>query len=192
MSVMSAGLVLAALAIAPTVQAKKKQKVEYVERFSAHVVSLGTLATGATGTAQIALSGWTDDEDRQALLRVLVEEGSESLVDALREEEPVGFIRLASTRGWDIHYAREHKIEGGRIIIFATDRPIGFGEAFRNTRSLDYNLMVGQLRIPDEGDGEGLLAVGVEAVVNKETGSIELTNYSSEPLRLSHVRSRAK
>ena len=192
MVVMVAGLVMAVLAIAPTAQAKKKKKVEYIERFSAHVVSLGTLATGATGTAQIALSGWTDDADRQALFEVLVEEGSEKLVAALREEEPVGFIRFASTSGWAIHYAREHKFDGGRLIIFATDRPIGFGEAFRNTRSLDYNLMVGQLRIPDEGNGDGFLAVGVEAVVNKETGAIELTNYSSEPLRLSHVRSRAK
>ena len=42
------------------------------------------------------------------------------------------------------------------------------------------------------GHGDGLLAVGVEIVVDKENGTLGLENFSSEPLRLSHVRSRKK
>jgi len=180
------------LVLAPAAVAKKKKKTQYIERLSAHALSMGTLATGVAGSIDIALSSWTSDEDRERLLGVLAEEGGEQLVESLREEEVVGFIRFASTRAWDLHYAREHRVEGGRIIIFATDRPIGFGEAFYNSRSLEHNLMIGRLDLPDEGNGEGSLAVGVEVKVDPETGGIKLENFSSEPLRLSHVRSRKK
>ena len=192
---LSSGVVVALavlLMAAPSAEAKKKKKVEYIERLTARALSMGTIATGSTGTAEIAISAWTSDEDRERLLQVLLEEGSEALVKTLRDEERVGFIRFANTRGWDLHYAREHQVEGGRVIIFATDRPIGFGEAYYSARSLDYNLMVGQLSVPDEGNGEGFLAVGVEVVVNREKGTLELENFSSEPLRMSHVRSRNK
>jgi len=180
------------IAVAPLAEGKKRKKVEYTERLSARVLSMGTLATGATGTADVAISAWTSDEDRERLLEVLVEQGSEALVEALREEERVGFVRFAATRAWDLHYAREHKVDGGRVIIFATDRPIGFGEAMYNARSLEHNLLVGRINLPDEGEGDGFLAVGVEVVVNAEKGTLELENFSSEPLRLSHVRSRKK
>jgi hypothetical protein len=67
-----------------------------------------------------------------------------------------GYIRTTTSLGWDIQFARETDLpSGGKRIIFATDRPMGFHEVRSNTRSADYEFMLCEIRLGPDGKGEG-------------------------------------
>ena len=54
------------------------------------------------------------------------DKGSDALLRELERMPRVGYIRDVNrgTLGWDLHFARERKLEdGGRQIVLATDRP---------------------------------------------------------------------
>ena len=63
----------------------------------------------------------------------------DGLLDALQRINPrVGFIRLPNTIGYDLRYARQVPGEdGGRQILIATDRRIGFQEARNQPRTIE-------------------------------------------------------
>jgi hypothetical protein len=104
----------------------------------------------------------------------------------------VGYIRDANrgTLGWDLHFARERKLEdGGRQIVLGTDRPISAWEAFNKPRSADYEFTVADIRFDGDGKGVGKLAVAAKITTNPKTGTIEIENFTSEPVRLTEVTS---
>ncbi len=79
---------------------------------------------------------------------------------------------------------------GGFQVIAATDRPIEFAESWRSSRTLDYNVSLIILEIGENGRGEGQLMLGAEFRWNEETSTVEITNFASEPIRLTNVRQR--
>ena len=64
--------------------------------------------TGKTAIVSIAITRWSTDQEREALLNTLQECGREKLVTALEKLPPVGTIRTASSIGYDLYYARDH------------------------------------------------------------------------------------
>ena len=118
------------------------------------------------------------------------DEGHEELADALRKHDETGFIRFPTIRtrfpSTRLYFAHQFQQGDTRIIRLATDRPIGFLEAARHDRSMDYDLTLIELRLPASGDdkGEGVLAVGVEIVYDEEKQTIFIENYSTTPVRL--------
>ena len=187
-------LALGSMALLPSTQAWSQEEEETRETFSAFAVSMGTVAPGASTTFQITLDRWTTDEERNELI-TLVEKGPEELIEVLRDQEETGFVRVTG-RGAGrtrfpsvrLHYARDIRIDGKRIIRLATDRPIGMAEAVRNPRTMDYTFSLIELRLDEKNEGDGTLAVGVEMKYDKEKNTLVLENFSSEPVRLTRVR----
>lgn len=170
------------------------QDEEFKETFTARALSMGTMATGAATTVQITISRWTTDEERRELIATIVEKDSDALVDALNDQKETGFVRIVG-RGAGrtrfpsvrLRYAREFRIEGKRVIRLGTDRPIGFAEARQNPRSMDYNISIVELRLDENDEGDGTMAVGVKMKFDKDTNQLVLENRSSEPIRLTRV-----
>jgi hypothetical protein len=189
-------LALAALAIsaaagapAPGVSAQA-QKVR--EDFTAFAINMNS--GPRTATVDIRIERWSTDEERQALLGILTEEkdrykANQALLKALQRMPKAGFIRTPDRLAWDLRYARQNPMdEGGRQIVVATDRPIGFWEARNQPRTMDYPFTILELRLNKEDKGQGKMLAGTQIYIDPKTKNIVLENYGQQPVRLNEIR----
>ena len=73
--------------------------------------------------------------------------------------------------------------DGGRRIVIITARIIGFREQVNMPRTYDYPFSMFQMQFDKAGKGEGRMAYATQINFDKKNNSIELENYSSEPVR---------
>lgn len=161
------------------------------ETFVANAINMGSAGHMGRqgGLVQITIERWSAPEERQTLVEAFRQKGANGLLSALQKTPRVGYMRTPDRLGWDLHYAVQKPDEnGGRRILIATDRAIGFWEASRDTRSNDYPFTLVELRLGADGKGEGRLSLATKISLSKDKTHIELENYSSEPVRLQNVR----
>jgi hypothetical protein len=98
-------------------------------------------------------------------------------------------MNLRAQTSWPIRYSRHGKTaDGGHRILLATDRPVSFAEAIANSQVGDFDVTMIELVFDAEGNGSGTISVGTEVRWNDSTESLEVTNFSSQPVRLGNVR----
>jgi hypothetical protein len=171
-------------------RAAAAEKVQPIERFAAVAVNMSGVGRASAGRVDIVVERWSSDEEREQLRTSLIESGSDKLLSALQKIKPrCGFMQIPGQLGWDVQYAREIKTATGRQVILGTDRHVGFGEAARNTRSSEYEFTLIDIRFGPDGKGVGKLALSTKISYNKETKTIEIENYGTEPVRLTEVKS---
>lgn len=174
-----------------TVEAQSVKRTEK-ERLIATAVNMSNVGRPNPTRLEIVIERWSSERERDELIATLKDKGSDALLTQLQKLPRVGYIRDANrgTLGWDLHFARERKLEdGGRQIVLATDRPISAWEAFNRPRSADYEFTLADIRFDGDGKGVGKLAVAAKITTDKDTGAIEIENFSSEPVRLTEVTS---
>ncbi|HXW07182.1 MAG TPA: hypothetical protein VD833_18245 [Vicinamibacterales bacterium] len=167
-------------------------------RLSAFAVNMSTVAPGTTAVMDINITRWTTPEEREKLITTAVEKRPDDLLRALQKMPRHGRIRIPgwvgpdphnARLGWDLHYTWNTPGEdGGQRIVIATDRYIGFWEARNQPRTMDYPFMLIEIRLDSSGKGVGKMAVATKIEFNKETKTMVLENYSSEPVRLNEVK----
>ncbi len=176
--------IVAGLAAAPAAQAGQR---EGQEKFSAYAVDLEGAYGATTSVLQIDVDRWSTPEERRDLEVTLAEKGPEGLLAAVRKAKPVGRIHTAGSIGYDLRFAYQVPLAtGGRRIVIGTDRPLSFYEASRRPRSADYPFTVLEMRVDENGRGQGNLVVAAQVMAMGET--IELENYTTTPVRLMQVR----
>jgi len=182
-----AGLVLAAAGAAGAGEKKR-------ESFTASVLQTANMRLPGGGTFQITMNvdEWTSLEERQRLLTVFKEGGSEALMKELRKAKagyivPPAFARWPS---WEIDVASSiPQPDGGRIVRLFTERPIAFGEAYYNTRSTDYEFGIVELKLNAEGEGEGVTIPAARLSLDKGGQIVvETLPYTTGPQKLLGVR----
>jgi hypothetical protein len=186
-------LALAALAISAALGAPASgvsaQSVN--ETFTAFAINMNS--GPKTATVDIKIERWSTDAERQALLSILVEEkdkykANQALLKALQKMPKAGYIRTPNTLAWDLRYARQNPMdEGGRQIVVATDRPVGFWEARNQPRSMDYPFTILELRLNKEDKGEGKMLAGTQLYIDPKTKNLVLENYGQQPVRLNEI-----
>src|SRR5215203_4853533 len=125
--------------------------------FSARAQKVMHIAATAMGTStqlgrvvsvDLRINEFSTAEDQKVLLGVFAEKGSEGLANALEKMNAKGRIAVTGTLGYDVNYIREFKMpDGSRRIRFVTDRAIRFAEAWHSTRTMDYQLPMGEVII---------------------------------------------
>ena len=166
-------------------------KRQPIERLSAVTVNMSTVGRPGADKVEIVIERWSSERERDALIATLKDKGPEALLSALQKMPRVGYIRRAGGGlGWDLHFARERKLDdGGRQIVLATDRPISAWEAMNRPRSTDYDFTLADIRFDGDGKGVGKLSVAAKIRVNGKTGMVEIEDFGSEPVRMTDVTS---
>lgn len=156
------------------------------EDFTAVAVAANNIMSGA-GTVLISVDRWSTEEEQTRLVRTLRDTGPRAMLDALQDMRPVGRIRTPDSLGYDLRYAHQVPAEdGGRRIVLATDRPVGFWEAWYRPRSIDYPFTVIQMQIDPDGRGRGTLSVATK--IRAYGSVIELEDFASSPVMLNDIR----
>jgi hypothetical protein len=167
------------------VLAQKPQPVEKLTAFAANKQS------GRSGVISITLNRWSTDGERDRLIAALQEGGESELLKQLEAiRPPVGFMRTANSIGYDLYYARETPLpDGGRRIVVATNRRVAMGEAFNNTRSMQYQVTVAEIHLDKSGKGDGKLVPAAKVTWDRKNHRVEVENYQALPIDLVNVRS---
>jgi hypothetical protein len=159
------------------------------ERFTAIAIVNNTRAAGAD-IVQIDINRWSTAAERTTLLNTLKKQGAEKLLDVLQDQKSVGIIKTPDSLGYDLRYASQTPLpDGGRRIVIATDRPIGFWEATRRPRTIDYPFTVIQMEIGKDGTGKGTLSYATKIIPAGDT--IVLENFDTQPVMLTEIKSEA-
>jgi hypothetical protein len=177
---------IAAAAIAAGAVIVSAQTNGSPERFTAMAVNM---ARGGAGSVEIVVNRWSSDADREKLMSTLMTKGDSKLLDVLQQMPRVGYFRTPNSIGYDIHYARRMPLpEGGERVVLATDRRIGFWEAANQPRSIDYPFTIIELRLNADGEGEGKMSLATKIIPDKNSNTIVLENYDTQPVLLQSVK----
>jgi hypothetical protein len=166
-------------------------------------LNMSNIATGANQTIQIDIDGWSNPSQRQHLIETFLEKKQDGLLRELEKQPDLGKFRFPGYMGpdpnnvmrlgTDIRYAMSFPLaDGGRRIVIITPRVIGFREARNQPRTVDYPFTLFEMRFGKDGKGEGRMAYATQISFDKKKNSIELENYSSEPVRLNELKLEAK
>jgi hypothetical protein len=175
-----------ALLVSPVVQGQAQK-----ESFTGFAINMNS--GPSTATVDITIERWTPDDERDALLAILVEEkdpyrANDKLLKALQKMPRHGYIRTPQTLGWELRYAHQSPLEdGGRRIVVATDRPIGFREARNQPRTMDYPFTIAEFRLDRNDRGEGKILAGTRLLIDKNK-QLVLENYGQQPVRFNEIR----
>jgi hypothetical protein len=196
-----AGVIAVAALVVASPAASVAQDHEKLE-IEAFAVNMSNIATGSNAVVDITINQWSTAEERQRLITAMLEKGPKELLKQLQKAPSKGRFRIPTARrpdphhlalGLDVRYAWQVPGEdGGRRIVLAFDRYIGFAEARNQPRSIDYPFSLIEIRVNSAGEGEGRFAVATKITFDKEKNQIELENYSSEPVRLNNVKVKVK
>jgi hypothetical protein len=164
------------------------QTLGEAEHFTASYVDLNT---GRTGPVELHVRRWSTEAERTTLLQTLFKQGSDELLDKLRDMRSVGRIYTPGSIGYDLRYAHQRALpDGGREIVLATDRPMSFWELVNSPRSVQYPFTWVQLQVRPDGSGEGKLAVAARIIGEEADQLIEVEDFAIYPVRLQNVRAR--
>jgi len=162
------------------------------ERFTANAVSTSPQYGTGQQIVEITVDRWSPNAERERLVTALQTKGSDELLKQLQKNRPVGRIRTPDSLGYDLRYAQQTPLpDGGRMIVIATDRPIGFWEASRRPRSIDYPFTVIQMKLDRDGNGSGTMSYATRIVAQKNN-VIELEDFATQPIMLNNIHSEAK
>lgn len=185
MRIVFAVLLTAALAAAlPAAQSNMAQP----EKYTAFAVDISNTAPRRNTTQlDITISRWTTPAERDGLREVL-SKGQNALLSALQKLPVVGYINSPGSLRYDLHFAWQRPSgDGGRTIVLATDRYMTAWEAINQPRTVDYPFTVIQLQVDKNGNGVGKASIATK-ITQDEDGTIELENFSSQPVMLNNLR----
>ena len=158
------------------------------EEFNATAIANDELGSGA-GRVQIRVTRWSTNAERDRLFGTLKTQGSRSLLKMLQENPSVGTIKTPDSLAYDLRYAHQVKAaDGGRRIMIATDRPVGFWEEWTAARSADYPFVVIQMQLGPEGKGSGTLADA--AKLRAYANIVDIETFTVAPIMLKDIEAR--
>jgi len=189
------------IALTPSVGAQASQAASATDKVTigGWALNMSNTATGANQTIRITIDGWSNPSQREHLITTFLEKKQNGLLRELEDQPELGRFNFPGYMGrdpnntmrlgTDIRYAMSHPGEdGGRRIVIITPRVIGFQEARHQPRTVDYPFTLFEMRFDKAGNGEGKMAYATQISFDKKKNTVELENYSSEPVRLNNLK----
>jgi len=162
------------------------------EEYQAQAMGQGT-QMGQTFNVTVHIEEYSSPEERQVLVEAFDKGKSQGLFNALSKMKSKGRIAITGTLGYDISFVRKIQTPDGWKIRILTNRPITFGEAWTDSRSMDYNLSALELDLNDDQQGKnsGILLPVCEFVIDKKTNEFTIEEYRN-PWKLVDVLNKSK
>lgn len=186
------GVAIASLALGLfALQSSGQQEKMRPEEYQAQAMGEGT-QSGQTFNVTIHIEEYSSPEERQILVEAFEKARSRGVFNALSKMKSKGHIAITGTLGYDISFVRKIQTPDGRKIRILTNRPITFGEAWADSRSMDYNLSALELDLSDQkGKNGGILLPVCEFVIDKKTNELTIAEYRN-PFKLVDILDRSK
>ncbi len=163
------------------------QRLEKPEQYTATVLAEGAYV-GAAQFLRIDVTIWqySTQQDQQNLIQAFEKGGQQGLVNALSRMSAKGHVDIPGTLGYDLSYVRLFQTPNGRKIRMVSNRPIRFGEAWTDSRSMDYDLGLMELDLTNNGGkGGGEVIFAGQFTISK--GELTLESYGSGPFKITQV-----
>ena len=118
----------------------------------------------------LIIEEYSTPDEQKGLLEAFTQKGNEGLVNALSKMKSKGRMSITGTLGYDVAYIREWpQPDGSTKLRLVTNRPITFGEAWSDSRSMDYDLSAIEIVLsPDLKHNEGTLYPLCKLKLNNE------------------------
>jgi hypothetical protein len=170
----------------------KAQEQRINEEYQAQAMGQGT-QLGRTFNVSLIIQEYSSPDERQVLVEAFEKAGSQGLFNALNKMHAKGHIAITGTLGYDVVFARKiPNADGSMKIRVLTNRPITFGEAWTDSRSMDYNLSALELDIdPETRKNSGILLPACQFKIDQKTNELEIDNYQN-PWKLIDIQDRSK
>ncbi len=193
------GLAMLALPLAAQDTKQTKPKPEHFSALAYLPSGAGPRMVGAGSTmnVDIVIQRYSTDAEAEELKQLLLSSGSDAVLKALQKKKSIGKVSLVGRVGFfDLKLIRSRPVEGGRLVMAVSDRPIGFLEAYNSGRSMDYTFGILQMQLKtkeeDKGEkqreeGEGILIYAAKVKVIDKM-KIEIENYGISPAELKGIR----
>jgi len=191
-------LVMASLHAPAGAQGTQAQAPALPLRLTAFAVNMSNIGTGQAGIVEIRLTQWSTAAERQRVIDTMVTKGQDELLKVLQKLPVKGRFRFPNHQGpdrenlrlgWDVRYAwHSPEPDGGTRIVIALDRYMSFLEVRNQPRTVDYPFTLIEIHLKKDGEGEGRMAYATKITFDKKKNTVELENYSSEPVRLTTVK----
>jgi hypothetical protein len=145
-----------------------------------------------TMNVKIYINAYSTEQEAQRLQGLLRDGGPGALLKALAKMKPKGRIERDGRIGfYDFKLIVSTPTSTGRHIYAVADRPIGFLEAYANSRSRDYPFGILELDLTEKSNekerGEGTLIYA--AKIKLLSGDkVDIENFSFAPIKLLSVR----
>jgi hypothetical protein len=182
-----------AIVLVPTATQAKNQEI--LESYTANVMVMDAPGQANSSVLTMNIYGWTSDEDRDKVVEAIKEatddkygRSTRGVSTTLRKLGKAGYLFLAGKQGWPIRYARELETDSGKQIVLALDRPVTFSEVYAGSQAQDFDVSLIVLKLDASGNGEGIASVGTELSWDETKDQLEVTNFSSQPVKLTSVR----
>ena len=191
------GVLIAAILLTATAMARQGDGEKLL--ITAMAVNMSNVGTSAVNqVVEITINSWSTAEERTHLIRTMIDKGDKALLSELKKSPSHGRFRIPGwvgpdphelRLGYDLQYAwQTAQPDGSRRIVIVTDRYIGFEELRSRPRTVDYPFTLFEIRVDKNGSGEGKMAVATRISFDKAKNTMELENYSSEPVRLQNLK----
>ena len=180
---------LAAFAAVAALNLVSTAQVETPEVFNCNAIMTAAPGSPPTTRLTITIEEYTSDEDTLKYLEILKAEGQAGVRKALEKIEKGWIVPRGQLRE-PVNFARSLDVEGGRVINILKVRYLRFLEfALGTPRSRDYDMTFIQLKIDENGEGEGYMFAGTRLFINEEERLV-MEQRGTVPVKLSGVRLR--
>jgi hypothetical protein len=179
--------------------------IPVVERLIATAVNLTDNHPVPVGRVDFVIERWSTPEELESLR---ASKGPVMpMLDALQNVrrragtlftpglQAVG-TRSRERRPQSILFAQEINTPGGRRVVLATDKQLGFGDSVPDPKTWDggplasdFQFTLFDIRFGADGIGVGKMAPEGKVAYNQATKTFEIQNFAKEPERLTGVRS---
>ena len=157
--------------------------------YSARLVNFEEPMGRASGLMQLRVTRWSTDAERDDITAALIKGGQRGLLDAVSKLPEAGVIRTPGTAGYPFRYARRiQAANGDETILLIIDRPIGFAEFRQGWQTRDYPFTVIELKLNDQGAGDGRLLPATRIEADAATRDISFEQFNATAMLLQNVR----
>lgn len=159
-------------------------------RFKGTVANTGgSLYLG--GFFTVVIDRWSTPEEITELKKILATSGQEALLKKVWDTKQVGYLKIGTSMGKPLFFARAIPVPGGLIIRALTNQPIAGGVG-SGGRASNYPFGVLEMIVSSDGKGGAGSIVPMAQISIGANGIPQVEAYGNMPLKIMEVAIEAK